>query len=182
MFGLQNDQTMDNVGGAAPGSGATGYSDPAFNQTMPTADLSAPSPVSDPLGTGSYSTPVVEEPMNSTDNDPLQDNTPSFTPFADEPTSTPAVSDTTAQPPTDDLLAIKQQALEQLSPMVDQLDQEPTDKFKTLMMMIQATDDHTKLAEAFTIAKQITDDKARAQALLDVINEINYFTQNHNGQ
>lgn len=46
------------------------------------------------------------------------------------------------------------------------------------MMMIQASDDHTKLSEAFELAKQIGDDKARAQALLDVINEINYFTQN----
>jgi len=73
---------------------------------------------------------------------------------------------------------MKQEALQHLNPLVEHLDQEPEDKFRTIMMMIQATDDHTKLQEAFEAAKQITDDKTRAQALLDVINEINYFTQN----
>ena len=32
--------------------------------------------------------------------------------------------------------------------------------------------------QAYEAANQITDDKVRAQALLDVVNEINYFTQN----
>jgi hypothetical protein len=45
------------------------------------------------------------------------------------------------------------------------------------MMMIQATDDHTKIKDAYEAAQAITDDKVRAQALLDVVNEINYFTQ-----
>jgi hypothetical protein len=79
----------------------------------------------------------------------------------------------------DALLGMKQQALQQLTPLVQHLDQSPEEKFRTLMMMIQATDDQTKLNEAFETAKQITDDKVRAQALLDVINEINYFTQHH---
>ena len=79
--------------------------------------------------------------------------------------------------PTDDLITIKQEALQQLTPLVGHLDQTPEEKFRTLMMMIQAADDHTKLKDAFEAAKQISDDKIRAQALLDVINEINYFTQ-----
>ena len=45
------------------------------------------------------------------------------------------------------------------------------------MMMIQATDDKTLLKKALDAAKKIGDDKVRAQAMLDVINEINYFTQ-----
>lgn len=44
-------------------------------------------------------------------------------------------------------------------------------------MMIQSTDNETLLHDALEAAKSIPDDKARAQALLDVINEINYFTQ-----
>ncbi|HTE57433.1 MAG TPA: hypothetical protein VK694_01725 [Verrucomicrobiae bacterium] len=77
----------------------------------------------------------------------------------------------------DDLLGLKQEALHQLSPLVGHLDQTPEEKFRTTMMMIQATDDHTKIKDAYEAAQAITDDKVRAQALLDVVNEINYFTQ-----
>lgn len=81
----------------------------------------------------------------------------------------------------DDLLNLKQQALQHLSPLVSHLDQTPEEKFRTTMMMIQASDDQTLIKTAFEAAQAITDDKARAQALLDIINEINYFTQ-HQGQ
>lgn len=76
-----------------------------------------------------------------------------------------------------DLLDIKQDALQQLSPLVAHLEQTPEEKFKTTMMMIQASDDQSLIKIAYDTAKQIGDEKARAQALLDVVNEINYFTQ-----
>jgi hypothetical protein len=75
------------------------------------------------------------------------------------------------------LLAIKQEALEKLSPLVDKLDQSPEEKFHTTMMMIQASDNQSMIQTAYDAAQQITDEKERAQALLDVVNEINYFTQ-----
>ncbi|MDB5164985.1 MAG: hypothetical protein JWL89_611 [Candidatus Saccharibacteria bacterium] len=78
---------------------------------------------------------------------------------------------------TDDLVAIKQQALTQLSPLVGHLDQTPEEKFRTTMMMIQASDDQSLVKTAYEAAQQITDEKTRAQALLDIVNEINYFTQ-----
>ena len=98
------------------------------------------------------------------------------------PTDSPTVTtpaDTTASSTlgSDDLLSLKQQALQHLSPLVDQLDQTPEEKFRTTMMMIQASDDRTLIKAAFEAAQAITDDKARAQSLLDIINEINYFTQ-----
>lgn len=80
---------------------------------------------------------------------------------------------------SDDLMQIKQQALQHLTPLVDHLDQTPEEKFRTTMMMIQTSDNQSLLNQAFATAKLITDDKARAQALLDIINEINYFTQQH---
>lgn len=86
----------------------------------------------------------------------------------------PAVSDAGG-----DLLGIKQQALKELTPLVDHLNQTPEEKFRTTMMMIQAADDQSLIARAYEAAKEITDEKTRAQALLDVINEINYFTQQH---
>lgn len=78
-----------------------------------------------------------------------------------------------------ELIDIKQQALGQLSPLVDHLEQAPHERFHTLMMMIQATDDQTLVKEAYEAAQQIEDEKVRAQALLDIVNEINYFTQPH---
>lgn len=80
-----------------------------------------------------------------------------------------------------DLSSIKQQALQQLSPLVNHLDQSPEERFQTTMMMLQATDDQTLIKEAYEVAQEITDEKARAQALLDIINEINYFTQHKSG-
>ena len=109
-------------------------------------------------------------------------------PIGDPPFIPPATDDTPAPPPptddgpavSDDLLTIKQEALQQLSPLVGHLDQSPEEKFRTTMMMIQASDDQSLLKSAYETAKQITDEKTRAQALLDIVNEINYFTQHHN--
>ncbi len=100
-----------------------------------------------------------------------QDNTAAFGPAAPAPAP--------SMPIADDLLSIKQDALQELTPLVGHLEQTPEEKFRTTMMMIQASDDHSLVKEAFVSAKAITDEKARAQALLDVVNEINYFTQHH---
>lgn len=78
----------------------------------------------------------------------------------------------------DHLLSIKQDALNELSPLVGQLNLEPEEKFHTIMMLIRASDNETLLGDAYAAAKGITDEKLRAQALLDVVNEINYFTGN----
>ena len=104
-----------------------------------------------------------------------------------QPPAAPAPPDLTpapepSAPPTppagsSDLLDLKQQALHSLQPLVNHLDQTPEEKFKTTMMLIQATDNSDLVKEAYAAANQITDEKARAQALLDVVNEINYFTQ-----
>lgn len=95
-------------------------------------------------------------------------------------TTTPSAP--TMSPMSDDLVDIKQQALQQLSPLVGHLDQTPEEKFRTTMMMIQASDNADLIKEAFTAAQQISDEKVRAQALLDVVNEINYFTQHQESQ
>jgi hypothetical protein len=89
----------------------------------------------------------------------------------------PALEHTAPTPADSDLLHLKQQALSQLSPLVGKLDQSPEEKFRTTMMLIQSTDNQSLLQEAYDAAQAITDEKARAQALLDVVNEINYFTQ-----
>lgn len=103
------------------------------------------------------------------------------TTFTPTPVAPPTVSTTPAPvlstDTTDDLARMKQEALQHLQPLVGSLQQAPEEEFRTLMMMIQATDDRTLLKKALDSAKAIKDDKIRAQAMLDVINEINYFTQ-----
>lgn len=89
----------------------------------------------------------------------------------------PPVAGSTAD---DELLHIKQEAMQALSPLIDHLDQAPEEKFRTTMMMIQASDNDKLIPVAYEAAKAIADEKARAQALLDIVNEINYFTQNSN--
>lgn len=142
--------------------------------------------------------------QNSDNNDPIQaampdpivpDNqipTPSPL-FGTPPAAKPVQDLTTPELPSEgtpdaipvainagdnDLLDLKQQALQHLSPLVNHLDQSAEERFRTTMMMIQASDDQSLIKSAFEAAQQIEDEKARAQALLDVINEINYFTQN----
>lgn len=115
---------------------------------------------------------------------------PHITTTHDIPAAAPDASASTPVAPAqieyainnDDLLNIKQQALQHLSPLVSHLEQTPEEKFRTTMMMIQASDDQTLVKTAFDAAQAITDDKARAQALLDIINEINYFTQHQGNQ
>lgn len=96
---------------------------------------------------------------------------------ADAPAAVPA-----GNPDTDRLLDIKQQALQQLTPLVGHLEQNPEEKFRTTMMMIQAADNHALIQTAYEAAQQITDEKVRAQALLDIVNEINYFTHNNSSE
>ncbi len=102
---------------------------------------------------------------------------PSAPPAGDDSSDDDILSNSDTANAKDDLVHIKLDALHELSPLVDHLDQTPEEKFKTTMMMIQASDDQSLVKTAYEAAKAIKDDKVRAQALLDIINEINYFTQ-----
>lgn len=106
------------------------------------------------------SAPAYSEPSSGQPTDSSSSSAPN-TPVADE-----------------GLLSLKQQALQSLSPLLNQLEQTPEEKFRTTMMLIQASDDQSLIQAAYDAANSITDEKAKAQALLDVVNEINYFTQN----
>lgn len=149
---------------------------PSLDAPNPPAGFFSPSaPVAPTDNMGAPALPDNNAPVLA-DPNPADFTAPSTpadgpTPIVDTPMSA------SITPSNDVLLSMKQEALQQLNPLVNHLDQGPDEKFRTIMMMIQASDDHSKLGDAFEAAKAITDDKARAQALLDVINEINYFTQ-----
>ncbi len=144
-------------------------SDALPDLTAPTSHQGLASVAADSgMGSEDDTPPSAPEPEN--EQAPAIDLPTPVSDNADSPAAAPAAT-------PEELLSIKQEALQQLSPLVGHLDQTPEEKFHTSMMMIQASDDQSLIQTAFEAAKEITDDKTRAQALLDIINEINYFTQ-----
>lgn len=172
----QNDENqMNGVSDAAvsdSGHGTGAITDPSDNRQG----------ASEPTLVHPTGSPPQDDNQSSDDNS-TQDNSqePSNAPVPDMGGSTaPApASDNSDSDKGSSLDQIKKQALEELSPLVGKLDQEPEDKYKTLMMMIQASDNQELLKDAYETAQKITDEKARAEALLNIVNEINYFTQNN---
>jgi hypothetical protein len=75
-----------------------------------------------------------------------------------------------------DLETIKQDALSELRPLVDKLNVSPEEKFDTYLLLLRSTDDQALIAPAHEAARNIADEARRAQALLDVIKEIDYLS------
>ena len=77
-----------------------------------------------------------------------------------------------------DLDSVKQEALQELRPLVDKLNVSPEEKFDTYLLLLRSTDDKALIEPAHEAAKGIVDEARRAQALLDIIKEIDFLTQN----
>lgn len=182
MFGSnnkqQNDQIPEHSIQAALQSDDTQAALPQQDQPAATAPPLPPAP---------QPAPTVVQPSDNPWGHP---GVPLDAPQADAPAADAGVpvqdssvvptEDQAAPAPADEaLIDIKQKALNQLSPLVGHLEQTPEEKFRTTMMMIQASDDQSLVPVAYEAANAITDEKAKAQALLDIVNEINYFTQHH---
>lgn len=99
-------------------------------------------------------------------------------PAAPEPVMpTPVISAPTPTAAADPALdTIKQTALNELRPLVDKLDVSPEEKFDTYLLLLRSTDDKTLIAPAHDAAVAIVDEARRAQALLDIIKEIDYLS------
>lgn len=108
--------------------------------------------------------PVVETPVEPT--------TPEMPPLEETPSSEP----TTAPAGHEELEAIKKEALEELKPLVDKLELPPEEKFDILLLIIRSCDDEELVEKAHTTAQQISDETRKAQALLDIIKEVDYFS------
>jgi len=89
--------------------------------------------------------------------------------------SVPAVADDAVTSP--ELEGIKSEALNELRPLIDHVDISAEEKFDTYLMLIRSTDDSTLIAPAHAAAKNIADEKQRAEALLDIIKEIDYLSK-----
>ena len=80
--------------------------------------------------------------------------------------------------PTDmSLDDIKQNALSELRPLVDKLNVSPEEKFDTYLLLLRSTDDTSLIAPAHKAAIAIPDETRKAQALLDIIKEIDFLSQ-----
>ena len=114
---------------------------------------------------------------------------PVFTVPAPEPVATPepAVVEPDLPPmpaampsmsiaPSSELDAVKQDAITELRPLVDKLTLAPEEKFDTYLLLIRSTDDKSLVAPAHEAAKAIADETRRAQALLDIIKEIDFLS------
>ena len=98
-------------------------------------------------------------------------------PTLEEPVE-PQVAEPVApvSPVSDDLTSIKTEALSELRPLVDKLNVEPEEKFDTYLLLLRSTDDRTLIAPAHEAARGIADEARRAQALLDIIKEIDFLS------
>lgn len=95
---------------------------------------------------------------------------------ASEPVVLPTLATTGIAPVSGDLESIKKDALSELRPLVDKLNVAPEEKFDTYLLLLRSTDDKALIAPAHEAARNITDEARRAQALLDVIKEIDYLS------
>jgi len=95
-----------------------------------------------------------------------------------EPAPDPAPVEPTSQPTTSDfseLDDIKKSALDELQPLIKHVEQSPEERFETVMMMIRSNDDPSLISQAYEAAKGIEDEKTRANALLNIVSEIEYL-------
>lgn len=83
---------------------------------------------------------------------------------------------------SDDLEPIKNEAINELRPLVDKLDLPAEEKFDTYLLLLRSTDDRSLIAPAHTAAQGITDESRKAQALLDIIKEIDYLNNPQTSQ
>ena len=98
---------------------------------------------------------------------------------APSPAMSPApapLSSPVAIPVAGELDGVKQAAITELRPLVDKLTLPPEEKFDTYLLLIRSTDDKSLIGPAHEAAKMIGDETRRAQALLDVIKEIDFLS------
>lgn len=116
-------------------------------------------------------TPVADDLAAATP-DPIE--TPAI-PVAPAPVPEPVQMSAPTMPASSNLESIKQDALSELRPLVDKLNVAPEEKFDTYLLLLRSTDDQALIAPAHEAARNITDEARRAQALLDIIKEIDYL-------
>ncbi|CAN5175577.1 hypothetical protein BH09PAT3_BH09PAT3_6510 [soil metagenome] len=78
----------------------------------------------------------------------------------------------------DKLEDAKKQAMTALAPLIGSLDVDPEKKFEICMNTIRLTNDRELVSTALQAALSIDEENVKAEALVELINEINYLQQN----
>ena len=107
---------------------------------------------------------------------PATDDTAIVPPVVPEPSTPPPAVPSVSIPVDGELDGVKKQAITELRPLVDKLTLPPEEKFDTYLLLIRSTDDRALIAPAHQAAKEIPDETRRAQALLDIIKEIDFLS------
>lgn len=121
----------------------------------------------------------TDTPLQFEETPALTSATDAVAPVAD---AVPAVEPAVVPEPvftagtSDDLAPIKNEAINELRPLVDKLNLPAEEKFDTYLLLLRSTDDRTLIAPAHAAAQAITDETRKAQALLDIIKEIDYLS------
>jgi hypothetical protein len=205
MFGSQDNNQGVSMAATDNGINPTPYVDNSYSTPTPPQDMGVPSsapsvpsdlnstlPTADvqPLNTQSPAvepTPVLSQEVASTDLNSNLMPTPIENPDLEDMlipgANSPKSSDPSMEMPKPmtsgndpELDEIKNKALKEITPLLDKLNLPALEKFKTIMMTIQAGDSKELIPSAYEAAEKIEDESEKAQALLDVINEINYFS------
>lgn len=172
-------KALDSVASAAssltPPTAAS--TDQAADQSD-TPDTSAGA-VASPFGPSPAPAPAASDDIASLLTAPA--TAPAATPeptVAPTPTITPSSVASDHHTAVDDgpLAAIKQDAIVELRPLVDKLNVSAEEKFDTYLLLIRSTDDTELIGPAHEAAKAIEDETRRAEALLDIIKEIDYLS------
>ena len=126
-------------------------------------------------GVGTVAPPAVDDSAAVVAPEPE----PVVPPVVEMPAvETPTPVAPTASVVSDDLTVVKSEAINELRPLVDKLNVPAEEKFDTYLLLLRSTDDRSLIEPAHEIAKQITDEARRAQALIDIIKEIDFLSQN----
>lgn len=160
---------------ATAGAPTVPATDDTKDETAAAADTPAPETTDDSLTFEETPQPAAT-PAEAATTDTLPPGA-SYTLDPEPVAATPVVPvETSAPSASPELDAIKKDALEELRPLVDKLDLPADEKFDTLLLIIRSTDDKSLVGAAHDAARAIEDEAKRAQALLDVIKEIDYFS------
>ena len=134
------------------------------------AGVNAQADAADATAEATSATPVVPptEPPILPPADPVAlDDNAALQPVAPAPVAIPVAGE---------LDGVKQQAITELRPLVDKLNLPAEERFDTYLLLIRSTDDKSLIAPAHEAAKEIADETRRAQALLDIIKEIDFLS------
>ncbi|MCB9823113.1 hypothetical protein H6800_02465 [Candidatus Nomurabacteria bacterium] len=187
---LEDANTMDGANGQATDQTGANVSTPDANMTPDSAAIAADPQVAS-AGVMTSSDDVAQADAMAVldsskgpllDGDKNSDDSATGIAFSGNDLPAGLSSDADAHLPSggtgdnSELDSVKNSALEQLRPLIEKLDLEPADKFDKYLMMLRASDDPALIKPAFDAAQAIEGEKEKAQALLDIINEINYIT------